>query len=136
MTPNRPSVQEPRQRPTAAKPESLAIFPAPNNRIKPSHSERALSFATEVGAPTVLDRQFATTDRSRRRLYQVRRQRYQQARRIDPVEIHSYAKFEMIGFFAFVVWLFYYQITSSRKASRDAEEKKSDTESSASTPGE
>lgn len=52
------------------------------------------------------------------------------------MEIHSYAKFEMIGFFAFVVWLFYYQITSSRKASRDAEEKKSDTESSASTPGE
>ncbi len=40
------------------------------------------------------------------------------------MELHSYAKLEMIGFFAFVVWLFYYQITSSRKAARQAEEER------------
>ncbi|EIC23085.1 hypothetical protein [Thiorhodovibrio frisius] len=40
------------------------------------------------------------------------------------MELHSYAQLEMIGFFAFVVWLFYYQITSSRKAARQAEEER------------
>ncbi|WP_200286245.1 hypothetical protein [Rhabdochromatium marinum] len=38
------------------------------------------------------------------------------------MELHAYAQLEMIGFFIFVAWLFYYQSTSSRKASREAEE--------------
>lgn len=36
--------------------------------------------------------------------------------------LNSYAQLEMIGFFVFVVWLFYYQSSSSRKAARDAEQ--------------
>lgn len=48
------------------------------------------------------------------------------------MELHSYAKFEMVGFFIFVVWLFYYQITSSRKAAREAEEKKQNANASTS----
>ncbi|WPL18516.1 hypothetical protein Thiowin_03589 [Thiorhodovibrio winogradskyi] len=38
------------------------------------------------------------------------------------MQLHSYAQLEMIGFFVFVIWLFYYQITSSRKNARQAEE--------------
>lgn len=37
------------------------------------------------------------------------------------MELNSYAELEMMGFFAFVAWLFYYQITSSRRAAREAE---------------